>query len=335
MLPSVAKLQQLGYKLFATSGTADFLQEHDIPVQYLEVLEEEKDNQKSEFSLTQHLAKNMIDLYINLPSNNKYRRPANYMSKGYQTRRMAVDYQIPLVTNVKNAKILVEAIARHFALDISPRDYQTSHRTIQLPGLINIAAFVPGLVSAGSQDLYNVTKASIAAGFSMVRIMPLGIDGAITDAVSLKAAQQNTTRGGFCDYNFSVTATSANSNQISLVTGDVGSLFIPFNTLSDNIGKVAAVEAHFDAWPTHKPIITDARTSDLASILLLASLHNRRILILIVVSIIILIFRVFIQVVAAVVITVFTSTCFFFSFYFSILHGFIFNIILNRAFFFW
>ncbi|KAM7204519.1 protein pyrABCN [Rhypophila sp. PSN 637] len=277
ILPSVVKLQKLGYKLFATAGTADFLQAHNVPVQYLEVLGEEEDNQKSEFSLTQHLAKNMIDLYINLPSKNKYRRPANYISKGYQTRRMAVDYQIPLVTNVKNAKILVEAMARHFELEISLRDYQTSHRTVQLPGLINIAAFVPGLVTPGSLDLYNVTKASIAAGFSMIRIMPVGIDGDITDAVTLKAAQQNSKRGGFCDYNFSVTATSTNANQISHVTGDVGSLFIPFNTLSDNIGKVAAVQAHFDAWPTHKPIITDARTSDLASILLLASLHNRRI----------------------------------------------------------
>ena len=277
MLPSIAKLQKLGYKLFATAGTADFLQEHGIPVQYLEVLGTDENDQKSEFSLTQHLVTNMIDLYINLPSNNKYRRPANYVSKGYKTRRLAVDYQIPLVTNVKNAKILVEAIARHFDLGISVRDYQTSHRTVQLPGLINVAAFVPGLVSSGSKDLQRVTKASMAAGFSMIRVMPLGRDGSITDAISLKAAQQNTESGNYCDFNFSVTATSTNANQISHVAGEVGSLFIPFNHLSDNISKVAAVEAHFDAWPTHKPIITDARTTDLASILLLASLHSRRI----------------------------------------------------------
>ena len=36
-------------------------------------------------------------------------------------------------------------------------------------------------------------------------------------------------------------------------------------------------KAHFDAWPVHKPIVTDAKLTDLASILLLASLHNRRI----------------------------------------------------------
>ena len=46
------------------------------------------------------------------------------MSKGYRTRRMAVDYQTPLVTNVKNAKILVEAIARNYDFNISKVDYQ-------------------------------------------------------------------------------------------------------------------------------------------------------------------------------------------------------------------
>ncbi|KAE9371926.1 carbamoyl-phosphate synth [Stipitochalara longipes BDJ] len=277
MLPSVLKLQRMGYKLFATAGTADFLQEHDVPVQYLEILGKDDDDQKSEFSLTQHLANNMIDLYINLPSSNRYRRPANYMSKGYQTRRMAVDYQTPLVTNVKNAKILIEAIARHFDLEISNIDAQTSHRTVVLPGLINIAAFVPGIATRGSHDFQTVTRASISAGFSMIRIMPLGLEGSVTDARALKAAQLNSKRGASCDYNFSVAATSSNADQISQVTGEVGSLFIPFNHLSDNISKVAAVTAHFEAWPNFKPIVTDAKMTDLASILLLASLHSRKI----------------------------------------------------------
>jgi carbamoyl-phosphate synthase/aspartate carbamoyltransferase len=276
MLPSVIKLNRMGYKLFATAGTADFLQEHDVPVQYLEILGSDEDDQKSEFSLTQHLANNMIDLYINLPSSNRYRRPANYMSKGYQTRRMAVDYQTPLVTNVKNAKILIEAIARHFDLEISAIDAQTSHRTVILPGLINVAAFVPGIAVAGNHDFLTVTRASIASGFSMIRTMPLGVESSVTDSRALKTAQKNAKRAG-CDYNFSVAATSANADQISQVTGEVGSLFIPFNHLSDNISKVAAVTAHFEAWPSFKPIVTDAKMTDLASILLLASLHNRKI----------------------------------------------------------
>ncbi|PYI11826.1 bifunctional pyrimidine biosynthesis protein [Aspergillus sclerotiicarbonarius CBS 121057] len=277
MLPSIRKLHQIGFNLFATAGTADFLKENGVPVKYLEILPGEEEDIKSEYSLTQHLANNLIDLYINLPSNNRFRRPANYMSKGYRTRRMAVDYQTPLVTNVKNAKILIEAIARHFALNVQTIDYQTSHRTIILPGLINVAAFVPNLMTPGSNDFQLMTKASIAAGFSMVRVMPVSVDASVTDARALKIAQQNAQKASFCDFNFSVVATATNADQIGQVTGDVGSLFIPFNHLSGNISKVAAVTSHFAAWPSSKPIITDAKSTDLASVLLLASLHSRNI----------------------------------------------------------
>lgn len=276
LLPSIEKLHKLGYNLFATAGTADYLQEHKIPVKYLEILSSEQENQKSEYSLTQHLAKNLIDLYINLPSSNQFRRPANYVSQGYRTRRMAVDYQTPLVTNVKNAKILIEAIARHYSLEIQSLDYQTGHRTLVLPGLINIAAFVPGLIVDGSDDFRKVTEASIAAGFSMIRVMPLGLTGLVTDAPSLKLAHQNSAQQAFCDYNFSVAATSLNSNQVSQVITEVGSLFIPFNHLCGNISKVTLISAHFAAWPESKPIVTDAKTTDLASVLLLASLHGRK-----------------------------------------------------------
>ncbi|KAK3721029.1 Carbamoyl-phosphate synthase [Vermiconidia calcicola] len=124
ILPSVEKLHKLGYKIFATAGTADFLEEHGIPVQFLEALGTDQGQQREEYSLTHALANNLIGLYINLPSSNKFRRPANYMSKGYRTRRMAVDYQTPLVTNVKNAKILIEAIARNYDFSISRVDYQ-------------------------------------------------------------------------------------------------------------------------------------------------------------------------------------------------------------------
>jgi carbamoyl-phosphate synthase/aspartate carbamoyltransferase len=276
LLPSVKKLHQLGYNLFATSGTADFIQEHGIPVKYLEILSNE-DQQKSEYSLTQHLANNLIDLYVNLPSSNRFRRPANYMSRGYRTRRMAVDYQTPLVTNVKITKILIEAIARNYSLEISNVDFQTSHRTLLMPGLINIAAFIPDITTQGSRDFEVVTTASAAAGFTMVRIMPQGVDSSLTDAVTLKIAQNNTRHGAQCDYNFSVSATSTNSDQISQVTSEVGSLFIPFNQLSGNISRVTAITTHFGVWPVHKPIVTDAKTTDLASLLLLASLHNRKI----------------------------------------------------------
>jgi len=276
MLPSIRKLYEIGYKLFATAGTSDFIQEHGIPCQYLETLNETgAKEQKSEYSLTQHLANNTIDLYINLPSNNHFRRPANYMSRGYRTRRLAVDFAIPLVTNVKCAKLLIEAISRRITLEVSDVDFQSSHRTVKLPGLINIAAFVPGIAKSNSSDFEEVTKASIAAGFSMIRVLPVGLDESLTDLRAISAAHNNTKNNAHCDFNISVAATANNAQQLGQVVSEVGSLFIPFNHLSNNVNKVAAMASHFAVWPSVKPIVTDAKTTDLASILLLASLHSR------------------------------------------------------------
>jgi len=122
LLPSIQNLEKLGFILYATAGTADFLKEHGVTVKFLEAMSDE--SQREEYSLTHALANNLIDLYINLPSSNRFRRPASYISKGYRTRRMAVDYQVPLITNVKNAKILIEAINRNYDLAISRVDSQ-------------------------------------------------------------------------------------------------------------------------------------------------------------------------------------------------------------------
>lgn len=277
MLPSVRKLHQLGYNIFGTAGTADFFQEHGIPCKFLEALaQDDEDQQKSEYSLRSHLANNLIDMYINLPSKNRYRRPASYMSKGYKTRRLAVDYSIPLITNVKIAKILIEALARNITLDISNVDYKTSHRTVTLPGLINIQAFVPRIGEEESKDFAAVTKASLASGFTTIQVMPVGLQESIEDLRSATIAQQNALGKAHCDYGLTVAATADNAARLTQVSGNATSLFIPFNPLSNaNINKVAAVAAHFGAWDDETPIVTDAKTTDLASILLLASLHNR------------------------------------------------------------
>ncbi|KAF8315801.1 uncharacterized protein EI90DRAFT_3159037 [Cantharellus anzutake] len=277
MLPSVQKLHQAGYNLLGTAGTADFFTEHNIPCKYLEALPDSGSHtQKSEYSLTQHLANNMIDLYINLPSKNNYRRPATYTSKGYRTRRMAVDFAVPLITNVKIAKLLAEALVRKMPLEVSPIDFKTSHTTFSLPGLINVQAFVPRM-KQGSRDFELMTKASVSAGFTTVQIMPFDVEASVTSGESLDVTRSNLKGAAYSNYALSIAASATNASTLDEeLQEEAKALFIPFNGLSDqNISKVAAVAAHFAAWPKEKPIITDARATDLATILLLASLHNR------------------------------------------------------------
>ena len=243
------------------------------PSQYLETLND--DNQKSEYSLTQHLANNLIDMYVNLPSRNHYRRPASYASKGYTTRRMAVDFAVPLITNVKNAKMLAEALVRKMPLDVSSIDSKSSHQTYSFPGLVNIATFVPGLVDQKSNDIVAATQASIRAGFTTALLLPWGENGKITGRTSLEQAQANAAGVAQCNFALSLTASATNAQAFDEeLLAEAKSLFIPFHPGVAHV-PLSAVAAHFTSWPGDKPIVTDAKGSDLASILLLASLHNR------------------------------------------------------------
>lgn len=270
LLPSIKKLHELDYKLFATAGTADFIKEHGIPVHYLEVMGKEED-QKSEFSMTQHLANNMIDVYINLPSSNRFRRPASYMSKGYESRRMAVDYSVPLVTNVKCAKLLVEAIARDIELNVSNNDAQTSHSTTELPGLVNMTSFVPSF-----DDFETTTKESLSAGFTFNAFLPQTVSGSVVvDADSLNDAISTASDSAFTNFSMNLAGSATNSEDCAEAAENAGALFLPFNDFANS--KVSSITAHFASWPQSKPIVTDACATDLASVLLLASLYNRSI----------------------------------------------------------
>ncbi|KAF9312405.1 hypothetical protein BG003_006316 [Podila horticola] len=273
MLPAVKRLRTLGYNLFATAGTADFMSEHGVPVKYLETLEDDNDSQKSEYSLNQHLANNLIDLYINLPSKNRYRRPASYVSKGYRTRRMAVDFSVPLITNVKCAKLFVEALARHKDFEIDAVDYKDSNRTITLPGLVNIQTLIPGISTAASKDFDNVSRTAISSGFTMIGAMATGIPKGVEDKATLAIATTNTRNHAHCDFFLSQ---NANVDNASDCLKETSALFIPFAPIAGRaIANVAEAAKHFSSWPAGSPIVTDAKGTDLASILLLASLHNR------------------------------------------------------------
>ncbi|RCI03295.1 hypothetical protein CU098_003521, partial [Rhizopus stolonifer] len=265
LLPSVLKLHELGYNLFATTGTADFISEHNIPVKHLDTLDGDGDDElKAEYSLQQHLSSNLIDMYINLPSRNRFRRPASYMSKGYRSRRLAVDYSVPLLTNVKCAKLFIEALARQKANEISSVDYKTSHTQAQLPGLFNINAYLEN-----SDEFAALSKASLSSGFTTVT----PIIKKVSDETSLDKLSDVARKAAYTDYLLNVTATAENAADVGKHASDAGVLYI--NTDHIDSEKVSVFDAAFSSWPASQLVMTDAKGTELASILLLASLHNR------------------------------------------------------------
>jgi len=102
-LKSSKILEDLGFKFYATKGTADFLKSHGVKAKVLFwPLENEEPN-----TLT-FLSEKKIDLVINIPKNIEKEE----LDNDYLIRRKAVDSDIPLITNLQLAKRFVEAISR-------------------------------------------------------------------------------------------------------------------------------------------------------------------------------------------------------------------------------
>jgi carbamoyl-phosphate synthase/aspartate carbamoyltransferase/dihydroorotase len=148
MMQSVQLLHQMGYKLYGSSGTSDFYQEHGIPVEpvdwVFDTIGDEHDIDKMAgqmVSMADYLSSKHFDLVINLPIRSSgARRVSSFVpTYGYRTRRMAVDYSVPLITDVKCAKLLVESLQKTAGqLDSKSHvDTISSRKIVRLPGLID------------------------------------------------------------------------------------------------------------------------------------------------------------------------------------------------------
>ena len=100
-LASAKKLSEMGFSLFATGGTAKFLAAHEVPCVRLHWPLE-----RTEPNIAPMLSRREFDLVINIPKNNNERELKN----DYLIRRAAIDFNIPLFTNIKVAKQFIDAI---------------------------------------------------------------------------------------------------------------------------------------------------------------------------------------------------------------------------------
>ncbi len=103
-LPAARKLVERGFKLFATPGTAKVFDENEIPVTVVH---------KMDTGLSPNFAevirKDKVDWVINVPRSASHEE----LTLGYTIRRLTIDNNIPLTTDVKVAKLMVEALERY------------------------------------------------------------------------------------------------------------------------------------------------------------------------------------------------------------------------------
>jgi carbamoyl-phosphate synthase large subunit len=113
-LSSTKILETMGYHFYATKGTADFLNDNDIAAEVLYWPSEKKEPN----TLT-YIADGKIDLVINIPKNIEREE----LDNDYLIRRKAVDFNIPLITNIQLAKRFVEAISRTSLEDLKIKSW--------------------------------------------------------------------------------------------------------------------------------------------------------------------------------------------------------------------
>jgi carbamoyl-phosphate synthase large subunit len=107
-------LDNMGYKFYATKGTADFMKANKINADVLHwPLDEKEPN-----TLT-YIADRKIDLVINIPKNIEKEE----LDNDYLIRRKAVDFDVPLITNLQLAKRFVEAIDRTSLEDLKVKSW--------------------------------------------------------------------------------------------------------------------------------------------------------------------------------------------------------------------
>ena len=103
LLDAAKILQESGYKIYATSGTAKFLGENGVDT---EVLHWPDSEQKP--NVMDYLRQRKIDLVVNIPKNLTQREIEN----GYKIRRSAVDFNIPLITNARLASAFIYSFCK-------------------------------------------------------------------------------------------------------------------------------------------------------------------------------------------------------------------------------
>ena len=101
-LPAAIALHKKGVQLYATSGTAKFLTASGIECQTVAWPSEDKADNALDL-----IRESKVDLVINIPKNYQQEE----LSNGYKVRRAAVDFGIPLITNLQLAKRLAEALS--------------------------------------------------------------------------------------------------------------------------------------------------------------------------------------------------------------------------------
>ncbi len=103
LLQSAKMLKERGYNLFATGGTHKFFEENGVETTLLHWPSENKQP-----NTVDYIREKKIDFVINIPKN----LSKDELKNGYQIRRDAIDFNIPLITNARLASAFIYSFCK-------------------------------------------------------------------------------------------------------------------------------------------------------------------------------------------------------------------------------
>ena len=114
LLDACKMLHAKHYDIYATHGTATYLNENGVPATAVAWPDEEGEN------VLDLIAQHRFELIVNVPKNQTKRELTN----GYKIRRAAIDHNIPLMTNARLAKAFIEAFTEKKMEDLQIKSWQ-------------------------------------------------------------------------------------------------------------------------------------------------------------------------------------------------------------------
>jgi len=109
VVPIAQAFVEMGFKIYATDHTSDVLNASGINAVKLYKVKEAGATP----NVLDYLQERKIDLVINVPIANKRTSYSDILTDGYIIRRQAVEFNVPVITNLQLAAALVEVLKQN------------------------------------------------------------------------------------------------------------------------------------------------------------------------------------------------------------------------------
>jgi carbamoyl-phosphate synthase large subunit len=106
VVPIAKAFADMGFKIYATAHTADVLKASGVNATVLYKVNEAQVSP----NILDYLQERKIDLVINVPVANRQTSYSDILTDGYIIRRQAVEFNVPVITNLQLAAALVEVL---------------------------------------------------------------------------------------------------------------------------------------------------------------------------------------------------------------------------------